>query len=546
MQGQYDYDFIVVGSGFGGSVSALRLTEKGYRTAVIEMGRRWTPDNLPKTTWSLWSWLWLPQLGMHGFFSMRLFRHVMVLHGNAVGGGSIAYGNTLMVPPDKVWNQGTWAGLNDWLCVLPEHYATAKHMLGVTTNRILGPADLRLKEMATLVGAEKSFYKTDVAVFFGNDGDDRGQAYPDPFFGGEGPERNSCIGCGGCIVGCRHNAKNTLDKNYLYLAEKRGMKLFAQTKVVDVKPLNGKDDGADGYEVRMVASAGRQVEAPSRLTCRGIVFAASSLGTQELLFRLKDRGSLSCISDTLGKSVRTNAESIIGVRYPGSKIDLSQGIAIGSGVYIDENTDIQACRYSKGSDAIALINTVQTLGRPGWTRPIVWLATLVKLLLTQPWTTLRTLWPVGYAAETMILLCMQVIDAHVDMRLKRPWFWPFVKVLGSEGKRLPAFIPEANEFARKAAQATGGFATTSITEILFNIPTTAHCMGGAGMAHTPAEGVCDGQNRVFGYANMYICDGSMLGANLGVNPSLTITALTELAMSRIPPAAQQQWKAGRT
>jgi cholesterol oxidase len=543
MQAQYDYDFIVVGSGFGGSVSALRLAEKGYRVAVIEMGRRWTPDNMPKTTWSLRRWLWRPALGLHGFFSMRFFRHVMVLHGNAVGGGSIVYGNTLMVPPNKVWGQGTWAGLNDWLRVLPEHYATAKRMLGVTTNRILGPADLRLKEMAALVGAEKTFYKTDVAVFFGDEGDAGGKTYADPFFGGDGPARTSCIGCGGCMAGCRYNAKNTLDKNYLYLAEKRGTTLYAQTKVIDVKPLDGAADGARGYEVRTQAAAGREVDAPARLTCRGIVFAASSLGTQELLLRLKDRGSLPRISDALGKCVRTNAESLIGIRYPDSEVDLSKGIAIGSGIYIDGNTDIQATRYSAGSDAIALINTVLTLGRPDWTRPFLWLATLAKMLLTQPVRTLRALWPVGYATQTMIFLCMQTVDAHVDMRLKRPWYWPFGKVLGSVGKRLPTFISEANEFARKAAAATGGFPMTSITEILFNIPTTAHCMGGAGMARTAAAGVCDGHNRVFGYANMYICDGSMLGANLGVNPSLTITALTELAMTRIPPAAQPLWAA---
>ncbi len=546
MDTQYDFDFIVVGSGFGGSVSAFRLAEKGYRVAVIEMGRRWTADTLPETTWSLRSWLWQPWIGLRGFFSMRFFRHVVVLHGNAVGGGSITYGNTLMVPPDKIWSQGTWAGLNDWLRVMPGHYATAKRMLGVTTNRILGPADLRLKEMAALVGAEDTFYKTEVAVFFGDQGDPGGKTYPDPFFGGNGPSRTSCIGCGGCLIGCRFGAKNTLDKNYLFLAEKLGVRVFSETEVIDVTPLEDTADGLRGYQVRNKASANRSADIPARLTCRGIVFAASSLGTQELLFRLKDKGSLPRVSGALGRCVRTNAESLIGVRYPGSKVDLSKGIAIGSGIYIDGRTDIQATRYSAGSDAVALINTVQTLGRPGWTRPFLWLSTLAKLLLTQPRATLRMLWPPGFATETMILLCMQTVDAHVDMRLKRPWYWPFAKVLSTEGKRLPVFIPEANEFARKAASATGGFATTSIMEVLFNIPTTAHCMGGAGMARSAAEGVCDGKNRVFGYANMYVCDGSMLSANLGVNPSLTIAALTEHAMSHIPVATEQQWQAVAT
>jgi cholesterol oxidase len=538
---RHDYDYVVVGSGFGGSVSALRLAEKGYRVAIIEMGRRWTPDNMPTTTWQLWRWLWRPQLGMRGFFSMRFFRHVLVLHGNAVGGGSIVYGNTLMVPPDAVWSQGTWAGLNDWLRVMPAHYATAKRVLGVTQNRLLGPADLRLKEMAEQIGLGRSFYKTDVAVFFGDEGKPAGIAYADPFFGGAGPDRNSCIGCGGCMVGCRYNAKNSLDKNYLYLAERNGAQLFAQTKVTDVRPLCDKDDGSLGYEVNMMSSVGRREDGPKRLTCRGIVFAASSLGTQELLLRLKDLGALPHLSDALGKRVRTNAESIIGMRYPATMVDLSQGLAIGSGVYIDRNTDIQVCRYPRGSDAIALISTVQTFGRADRTRSILWLATLLKLLVSRPRTTLRALWPGGFAAETMLLLCMQTIDAHIDMRLKRPWFWPFVKVLASEGKPLPAFISEANAFARKMAQVSGGFALTSITEILFSIPTTAHCMGGAGMARTPEDGVCDGKNRVFGYANMYICDGSVLGANLGVNPSLTIAALTEHAMSHVPTAAEQKW-----
>ncbi len=221
-QQSYDYDYVVVGSGFGGSVSALRLSEKGYRVLVIEQGRRWTPENLPESTWNLSRWQWRPALGLRGFFSMRFFRHVVVLHGNAVGGGSITYANTLLVPPDKVWREGTWAGLEDWERVMPAHYATAKRMLGVVTNRRMDAADFRLKDMAKLIGVEKSFYPTEVGVFFGDDADAPGTRYADPYFGGAGPERTSCIGCGGCMVGCRHGAKNTLDRNYLYLAERLG------------------------------------------------------------------------------------------------------------------------------------------------------------------------------------------------------------------------------------------------------------------------------------------------------------------------------------
>ncbi len=540
---QYDYDFIVIGSGFGGSVSALRLAEKGYKVAVIEMGRRWTPDNLPASNWSLPSWLWRPALGLRGFFSISFFRHVIVLHGNAVGGGSITYANVLLVPPDKVWKQGTWANLIDGQNVMPQHYATAKRMLGVTTNRILGPSDYRLKEMAKTIGVEDSFYPTEVGVFFGKEGDAQGTTYADPFFDGKGPERTSCHGCGACMVGCRHNAKNTLDKNYLYLAENMGVKVFEETKVIDVKPLSGKDDGSMGYEVSSVSSSlgiGKEV---TRLTCRGVIFSASSLGTQELLFRLKQGDSLPNISDALGNQVRTNAESLIGVRFPGSKVDLSAGVAIGSGIYIDEHTHIETTRYPEGSDAMGLMSTIMTLGRPGLQRPLTWLVTLLKLLLTKPITTLRMLWPVGYARETMIFLCMQTLEGYLNLRFKRTWYWPFWKTLVSEGKPIPACIPAANEFAVKAAKATGGVPANFVPEVFLNVPATAHCMGGAAIARNKAEGVCDGKNRVFGYRNMYICDGSMLGANLGVNPSLTITALTEHAMSHIPQVDQQRWDA---
>lgn len=538
---EYDYEFVVIGSGFGGSVSALRLAQKGYRVAVVEQGRRWTPDNLPTSTWAISRWIWRPGLGLHGFFGMRFFRHVVVLHGNAVGGGSITYGNTLLVPPDHVWEQGSWAGLNDWKTVMPAHYATAKRMLGVTTNRMLGPADMLLEEMARAAGAGESFYPTEVGVFFGRPGDAPGTRYADPYFGGAGPARASCIGCGGCMVGCRYNAKNTLDKNYLYLAEREGAELFAETRVVDVRPLANREDGAAGYAVELASLAGPAGRRRRTLHCRGVVFAASSLGTQELLFTLKDKGSLPLISGALGQHVRTNAESLIGVRFPGSSIDLSRGIAIGSGIYVDEHTHIEAVRYPKGSDATGLLTTVMTLGRPGWSRIVTWAATLLKLLVSRPLTTLRVLSPSGFARETMIFLCMQSLEAHLTMQWKRRWFWPFTKRLTSHGKKIPAFIPAANEFAIKVAKATGGIPQTSITEILLNIPMTAHCMGGAAMGRTREDGVCDGKNRVFGYYNMYVCDGSMLGANLGVNPSLTIAALAEHAMSHIPGQSEQAW-----
>ena len=539
---EWDFDFIVIGSGFGGSVTAHRLVEKGYRVAVMEMGRRWTPENLPRTSWSIHRWFWRPSLALRGFFSMRYFRHVTILHGCAVGGGSITYAGTLLRPPEKVWDYGSWKGLAAWKEEMPQHYATASQMLAVTENKILGPGDRLLKKVAEASGIGETFYRTSVAIFQSPEGEPGGQTFPDPFFGGEGPERTTCIGCGGCMMGCRHGAKNTLDQNYLYLAEKHGAQVFAETRVVDVKPLDGMADGSHGYEVSTVKSTAHFNRQPRSFTCRGVVFAASSLGTMELLFHLKERASLPAISDQLGRRVRTNSESLIGIRVPGSSEDLSKGVAIGSGVYIDEHTHIEAVRYPDGSDTMGMLATILTGGRPGPGRVGLWIRNLLFSLLRHPFKTLRILQPVGFARESVILLCMQALDGHIDMRWERHFYWPFRKFLVSRGQRVPTFIPQANEFAQKFAQMAGGTAMSMLPEILFDVPGTAHCLGGAVIGSSPENGVVDYRNRIFGYKNMYVCDGSVVAANLGVNPSLTIAALTERAMSFIPLASDATWK----
>jgi cholesterol oxidase len=534
-----DFDYIVIGSGFGGSVAAHRLTEKGYRVGVMEMGRRWTPESLPRSSWQIWRWIWRPRVALRGFFNIRPFRHVMILHGCAVGGGSITYANTLLAPRDSIWDSGSWAGLADWNNEMPAFCQTATRMLGVAENRILGPADHVLRRAAGACGVGLTYYRTHVAVFQPPEGEAEGKTYPDPYFAGDGPERTTCIGCGGCMMGCRYNSKNTLDKNYLYLAEKHGACVFPETRVVDVIPLpgpaDGCADGSNGYEVRTVKSTAWFRTQSRRFTCRNVIFAASALGTMDLLFRLKEKGSLPAISDQLGNRVRTNAESLIGIRVPHSREDLSKGVAIGSGFYLDDHTHIEAVRYPKGSDAMGILATLLTGGRPGWTRIFSWLGTLASGLVRHPFRTIRCLHPFGWARESLILLCMQTLDGHIDMRLGRPWFWPFHKVLISRGARIPTFIPQANDFARKAARMIGGTPMSMLTEILFDVPGTAHVLGGCAMAAGPDEGVVDSHNRVFGYPNMYICDGSVISANLGVNPSLTICALTERAMSYIPP-----------
>jgi cholesterol oxidase len=529
-----DFDFIVIGSGFGGSVSAFRLAEKGYRVAVMEMGRRWTPQELPHSSWSIRRWIWRPRLGLRGFFNMRFFQHVTIFHGCAVGGGSITYAGTCLVPPDKVWQAGSWTGLADWKSEMPRYYATASRMLGVTENSILGPADHLLKKAAEESGVAGTFYRTRLAVLESAEAERGGEEVLDPFFNGEGPVRATCIACGGCMLGCRYRAKNTLDLNYLYFAEKHGARLYSETKVVEVKPRQSAVDGSGGYEVGTVKSTAWFRREPQRFTTHAVVFSASALGTMELLFQLKERRSLPAISRQLGKHVRTNSESLIGARTPGYREDLSQGVAIGSGVYIDEHTHIEAVRYPRGSDTLSFLTTILTDGRPGPRRIAVWWRNLLAALLRHPIKTLRLLQPFGFARESVILLCMQAVENHIEMQWKRPWFWPFRKFLVSRGKKVPTYIPRANEFARTFAQLTGGMGMSMLPEILFGVPGTAHCIGGCAIADSPEHGVVDSHQRVFGYKNMFICDGSVIAANLGVNPSLTITALAERAMSFIP------------
>ena len=537
----FDFDFIVIGSGFGGSVSAHRLVEKGYRVAVMEMGRRWTPETLPHSSWSLHRWFWRPKLGLRGFFNMRFFRHVTIFHGCAVGGGSITYACTLLTPPQKVWEIGSWTGLANWEREMPEHYEQAARMLGATQNNILGPADHLLKHAAVAAGVGDSFYCTRVGIFQGANADSRNQTVPDPYFGGEGPARTTCLACGGCMMGCRFGAKNTLDLGYLYLAEKHGAQIFPETRVVDVQPIGGSVDGGGGYEVHTIHSTSWVLRHRRKFTSRGIVFSASALGTMELLFQLKEKGSLHEISSQVGKHVRTNSESLIGARMPGYHEDLSLGIAIGSGIYIDEHTHIEAVRYPGGSDAMGLLTTILTNGRPGPRRILLWLANVLRSFLSHPIKTVRVLQPWGWAREFVILLCMQALDNEIEMHWQRPWFWPFRKFLVSRGQKVPTYIPKANEFAQKFAQLTAGFPMSMLPEILFDIPGTAHCIGGCVIADSATNGVVDSRHRVFGYKNMYICDGSVIAANLGVNPSLTITALAERAMSFIPRASQTKW-----
>ncbi len=524
----FDYDYIVIGSGFGGSVSAHRLTQKGYTVGIMEKGKRYGQKDYPKTNWDLKRFLWFPFLKLFGFFKMTLFKHVWVLSGVGVGGGSLVYANTLLVPKTKVWDDPNWKGLKDWKNVMGQHYDMAQHMLGVTTNPYLGQGDKMLRQTAESMGYGDTFYNTRVGVYFGQPG----KTVPDPYFGGEGPDRTGCIMCGGCMVGCRHNAKNTLDKNYLYFAEKQGAQVHAETLVVDVKPLNGKADGSEGYEVHTVTGLGWKKK--RRVwRAKGVVFAGGVLGTMNLMLRLKENGSLPNVSNRLGDMVRTNSESIIGVRVHKKHVNISDGVAIGSGFHVDDTTHIELCRYNNGSDSLHGLTTLLTNGKEGPSRIFTWMGVIVR----NPLKFLKMLNPMGFAKHTMILLVMQTTDTSIGMRLKRSWLSPFKKRLQTVGDKIPTYIRKANEFAEKLGKQHKGTPLTSITEIFLNVPTTAHILGGAPMGKTEKEGVIDAENKVFNYKNMLVCDGSMIGANLGVNPSLTITALTEHAMTYIPQKA---------
>ncbi|HTG33791.1 MAG TPA: GMC family oxidoreductase [Thermoanaerobaculia bacterium] len=525
--GDHEYDFVIVGSGFGGSVSALRLAEKGYKVLVLEAGKRWRTQDFPKTNWRVRKFLWMPALFCYGIQRLTLLRDVLVLSGAGVGGGSLVYACTHIEPADGAFQRGTWPKGIDWKRALAPHYRTARRMLGVNATPHLWEGDRALQDFARTIGKGDTFRPTEVAILFG---DRAGQQVGDPYFGGEGPDRTTCTYCGGCMVGCRHGAKNTLDKNYLWFAERLGAEVRPETLVTGLE-----EDGQGGWRVSTRGSTRKIFRGRRTIRTRGVVLAAGALGTTDLLLKCRDAGQLPRLSPILGGYVRTNSEVICGATSRSPEADYSKGIAIASSIHPDPDTCIEVVRYPKGSDVMSFLGTLLVDDGTRLTRPMKWFATCVR----HPVDFLRTLSPFGWAKRSTIVLVMQNLDNSLRLVRARRWFWPFGKGLTSQHAPgeppIPAYIPVANQAARHIAEQTGAYPSSSINEVVLNVPTTAHILGGAAMGTSPADGVIDARNRVFGYDNLYVVDGSMIPANLGVNPSLTITAMAEHAMSHIPP-----------
>ncbi|MEV7385796.1 GMC family oxidoreductase [Streptomyces sp. NPDC091215] len=542
-QDTYDYDVIVVGSGFGGSVTALRLTEKGYRVGVLEAGRRFTRASLPKNSWDIKNYLWAPQLGCYGIQRIHLLGNVMVLAGAGVGGGSLNYANTLYVPPKPFFDDPQWRDITDWQEELKPYYDQAQRMLGVRLNPTMTPSDVHLKAAAEKLGVGDSFHLAPVGVFFGDgkdaDADGGSKAAPgdqvdDPYFGGAGPARNACTECGECMTGCRHGAKNTLNENYLHLAEQAGAEVHPMTTVVSVT-----DDSQGGYAVATLPTDDRKKAKGRTFKARRVVIAAGTYGTQTLLHRMKAGGQLPYLSDRLGDLTRTNSEALVGAqtddrRYRRAhgtpKADFTKGVAITSSIHPDENTHIEPVRYGKGSNAMGGLSILQVPYAEGSSRVLGWLANAAR----HPLLVLRSLSNRRWSERTIIGLVMQSLDNSLTTYLKPDGVGKgLLTARQGHGAPNPKQIKAASEAATVLAAEINGFAGSNVGELM-GTPLTAHFLGGCPIGDSRESGVIDPYHRLYGHPGISVVDGAAVSANLGVNPSLTITAQAERAMSYWP------------
>ena len=517
-----DYDVLVIGSGFGGSVSALRLTEKGYRVGVLEAGPRYEDHEFAKTSWNLRKFLWAPKLGCYGVQRVHLLRDCLILAGAGVGGGSLNYANTLYKPPATFFEDTQWSHISDWEDELSPYYDQGRRMLGVVQNPTTTAADVIIREVADDMGVGDTFVHTPVGVFFG----EAGKTEADPYFGGVGPDRTGCIECGECMTGCRHGAKNTLIKNYLGLAERAGAEIHPMTTVTQVRQ---QDNGT--WELSTERTGAWRRKYPRTYTASHVVLAAGTWGTQNLLHKMKDEQTLPKLSSRLGLLTRTNSESIVGAGKmrvdPG--MDLTHGVAITSSFHPTPDTHIEPVRYGKGSNAMGLLQTLMT---DGGGRVPRWLKLLLQIL-RHPLNTARLLNTHNWSERTIIALVMQNLDNSITTFTKRGLFGRKISSKQGHGEPNPSWIPAGNEATRRIAEKIDGVAGGTWGEI-FNIPLTAHFLGGCVIGDSPSTGVIDPYHRVYGYPTMSVVDGSSVSANLGVNPSLTITAQAERAAAMWP------------
>jgi cholesterol oxidase len=526
-----DYDVLIIGSGFGGSVSALRLTEKGYRVGVLEAGPRYTDADFAKTSWDLRKFLWAPKFGMYGIQRIHLLRNVMILAGAGVGGGSLNYANTLYIPPDQFFKDPQWKDITDWHVELMPHYEQAQRMLGVVQNPTFTDADRIVKEVADDMGCGDTFVATPVGVFFGTDGKEPGKTVPDPYFGGAGPARTGCIECGECMTGCRHGAKNTLVKNYLGLAESAGAQVHPLTTVTNFEQ---RGDGV--WQVDTRRTNGRVRRGKRTFTAKYLIVAAGTYNTQKLLFKVRDTGRLNKLSSMLGVLTRTNSESIVGAQSltVTPDLDLTHGVAITSSIHPTPDTHIEPVRYGKGSNAMGLLQTLMTDGAgPKGTDVPRW-RQFVDQARAQPALLIRLLNPQHWSERTVIALVMQHLDNSITTFTKKgPGGTRIMSSKQGHGEPNPTWIPVGNEATRRMAEKVGGIAGGTWGE-LFNIPLTAHFLGGAAIGDSEQTGVIDPYQRVYNYPTLFVTDGAAISANLGVNPSLSIAAQAERAASLWP------------
>jgi cholesterol oxidase len=523
-----DYDVIVIGSGFGGSVAALRAAEKGYRVAVIEAGRRFTNDTLPETSWDLKDFLWAPAIGWMGIQKITPLTNVVCLSGAGVGGGSLVYANTLYTPLDDFFADPQWAHITDWKAELAPYYDQASRMLGVVENPTETPADVEMRAVAEEMGVGDTYRHTPVGVFFGT----AGETVDDPYFGGAGPRRTGCIECGNCMIGCRYNAKNRLDLNYLHLAEGLGATIQAETTVAAVRAVPG-----GGYAVDTHHTTRRRER--QTFTSDQVVFAAGTLGTQKLLHRMRDEGILPRLSRRLGELTRTNSESILGARSRDPAADYSTGVAITSSFHPDPQTHIEPVRYGKGSNSMGLLQSVLTDGGDGGPR---WHKAL-KELVRNPRDVAKLMWLKGWSEQTIIVLVMQSLDNSLTVSRRKGRFRDKLVSQHGLGEPNPTWIPKGNEVARRLADRINGIPGGAAGD-LGNVPMTAHIIGGAPIGLSVEDGVVDPWQRLYGYDGLHVTDGAAVTANLGVNPSLTITAQAERAMAFWPNKGEPDSRPG--